>query len=500
MELKHNKKAVTLVELIIALTMVSVLMVMMFGVIFKKTKAMVLSPTGTFYCWKDWDGKLHQRIIYSSGSRVVTETKNDVANCELNFPKYVTKDANSIKAHIIGGGASGDYYMDGEFIPSSNSSNRDPNIVDDLENEANCYKRSSNSYCISHNPSTFAGLNCYDCSRSLESNYDNRYRLISGCYVNLRNSGNYNKYESLYKVVNNPSNYFYNDGDSSDCGSDLDVDRKRIKALIRKDDKYVINPLTDNTVVEKITAVNNTINYNVNSKIKFNVLQPSKYQNSFTSVDIADKIDRNTIYKIHKSDIGNGGKYIAGQSQSKGSGKETVLRVKYKGAIIKEAPGVEYNSKKTVYRNLITQLDAEVGGGKTVRDCVNSPDDKCYLYLSGCCNGKSNECNFNTQNTGIAQLVGLKNPDLPEITNNTCSGSRQLAHKFNPSPNPTGFGLFGYNGFPNDIIYQYKPFRMIKIYDTIVNGLWDYNPKEKSRNPEDSAYPGMGGAIIIQWN
>ena len=486
MELKRNKKAITLVELIIALTMVSVLMVMMFGVIFKKTKATVLSSTGTFYCWKDWENKLHQRIIYSSGSKVVTESKDDIGECKLDFPKFVTKDANSIKAHIIGGGASGDYYEKKVFVESSNATNPDPDIIAKLKNEANCYKSDTKSYCIKYDKNSFTDLSCDSCLNKSNVLDDDalKKRIIQKCYVELCVSEN--KCDKWYKV-DDPSQYYYN----NDINKGNPCPPIKNPDIFGNDYKKALIDIHNKKGIFPKTSLDGEPEYTANSQIKFKVHTASKDTNTFKTIDIADKIDRNTILKISKNDIGNGGLYKPGDSSIyTGRGGDTVLRVKYQGEEIETAPGVEFNNTKSVLRNLNTNLDDD-----NVRKAIKDPN--YYLYASSCCKGKTSECKFNVKNTGIAQLVGLKTPDMPKV-DNSCSDTRQSHLEFDTSSNPTGFGLFGYNGFPNELIYKYKPFKNIDIYGSRPSGLMDTTPSLV--DSQVSPIQGMGGAIIIQWN
>jgi len=128
-------KAITLVELIIALTMVSVLLLMAFNVIYKKTKSLTMSQSGTFYCWKDWSGKLHQRLVTQTGSKVSIKPAGDgfVDECKLDLPNEVSRDVKNIRVFIIGGGAAGPMYKLMGF-KTANETNND-NITDEISND-----------------------------------------------------------------------------------------------------------------------------------------------------------------------------------------------------------------------------------------------------------------------------------------------------------------------------------------------------------------------------
>lgn len=67
----------------------------MFSIISKKASFVAYYDKGTYYCWKDWDGNLYQKI--PSGS--ITS----VSECRVKVPR----NAKNIKVYLIGGGSGG---------------------------------------------------------------------------------------------------------------------------------------------------------------------------------------------------------------------------------------------------------------------------------------------------------------------------------------------------------------------------------------------------------
>ena len=95
-----KKQAITLLEIIISVTIISMLMILLFSVIAKKAKAVAETTSGTFYCFKDAEGKLNQLVELSDGAK---QELVDISKCNFNFPN----EATNFTVYVIGGGGGG---------------------------------------------------------------------------------------------------------------------------------------------------------------------------------------------------------------------------------------------------------------------------------------------------------------------------------------------------------------------------------------------------------
>ena len=95
-----KKQAITLLEIIISVTIISMLMILLFSVIAKKAKAVAETTSGTFYCFKDAQGRLNQLVELTDGTK---QEMVDIAKCNFNFPN----EATNFTVYVIGGGGGG---------------------------------------------------------------------------------------------------------------------------------------------------------------------------------------------------------------------------------------------------------------------------------------------------------------------------------------------------------------------------------------------------------
>ncbi|MBQ7286988.1 MAG: hypothetical protein IJW73_04425 [Candidatus Gastranaerophilales bacterium] len=75
-------------------------MIMLFTVIAKKAKAVAEKTSGVFYCFKDPEGRLNQRVELSDGT--IQELTN-INSCNFSFPN----EATDFITYVIGGGGGG---------------------------------------------------------------------------------------------------------------------------------------------------------------------------------------------------------------------------------------------------------------------------------------------------------------------------------------------------------------------------------------------------------
>ena len=95
-----KKQAITLLEIIISVTIISMLMILLFSVIAKKAKAVAETTSGTFYCFKDSNGRLNQLVELSDGTK---QEMVDIQKCNFSFPN----EATNFTVYVIGGGGGG---------------------------------------------------------------------------------------------------------------------------------------------------------------------------------------------------------------------------------------------------------------------------------------------------------------------------------------------------------------------------------------------------------
>ena len=497
MELKTNykKNAITLVELIIALTMVSVLMVMMFSVIFKKTKASILSPSGTFYCWKDWDGKLHQMTISTKGAITKKEPDKIVSSdyCTLNFPGVVTKEVNNIKAYIIGGGASGDVYYNLQMKIDTFKG-----LNDQIKTDTKCFSEDSESKCLFFDSEGNDGyITCNNdqrCDLSVNTNYIMADRVLGKCVIDLLDKdGKPQKYAiDTSSEILTRQGLHYNRGHKDSSLPCNDEGLVRYKA-----DFYPYLSYFDGESVQIIQpgqlseVSDDKVEYKIPTKISYEKMHSST-KNEFISVDMTNKFDLNKPLKININDIGNPGIYKLSSTLYTGSGGNTVLRSNIDNSEVATAKGAEFKRGGRDYyipKNDLSNLHVK----EILQKKSNLP-----LTFSTCCEGNNQKCNLERIDTKIGDFIGLNNPEIPNVNYN-CNSKKTLPTKVEYKENKSGFGLFGYNGAPNDCVYDYYPYKSLKAYD------FEYNqPKELVNSPNNCSETGpgngMGGAIIIKWN
>ena len=104
MDIKNikRKKAITLIEIVISTTIISLLLVAGFGMIIKHSKVLKASSNQadlTYICHKDASGALHKTTIKQDGTK---ETEG-VSTCELKIPTGYSE----YRITLIGGGAGG---------------------------------------------------------------------------------------------------------------------------------------------------------------------------------------------------------------------------------------------------------------------------------------------------------------------------------------------------------------------------------------------------------
>ena len=503
MELKTDKKfGITLVELIIALTMVSILMVMMFGVIFKKTKASIMTPSGTFYCWKDWNGKLYQMTVASKGAKTEKEAPHEVKgdSCFLDFPKIVTKEVNNIKAFIIGGGAAGDFYSNLSMEEIS-----DVGLTEQIKNDVKCFEVDTQSKCILYHYEEGAKeyMACLDDERGDLPDTSNfigsaayNNKVLGKCVIELLD---YDKKPTKYIVnasADQLAKYHYNPGNSDSTDCNMDSSRTNSTYDFYPYLSYVgtggqIELVQPNSSL--LTRVDdNNIKYKMASKVKYQKLSSST-KNEFISVDTTNLFDLNQPLSIKKDDIGNPGVYRAGCSEPNcGSGGATVLRSHIDpNKIVAEAKGAQYIVRAKGSDKLSNDLDMP-----EVKKSIRSGGSP--LVYSTCCDGQNQKCNLEKIDTKLGDFIGLNNPEIPKM-NYICDGTKKAPVEISYGDDNTGFGLFGYNGAPNDCIYKYYPYKELKAYGANIQKT---QPSDNSPNNCSKSGPGhgMGGAIIIKWN
>ena len=91
-KINNEKRAITLIELIIATTITSAIFVLLFSLVANKLTAGAKSDAGTYYCWKDWNGDLYEKAPLKEITKV--------DECSIQIPKA----AKNTTAYLIGGG------------------------------------------------------------------------------------------------------------------------------------------------------------------------------------------------------------------------------------------------------------------------------------------------------------------------------------------------------------------------------------------------------------
>ena len=108
-----KKNAITLIEIIVSVTILSVILVMLTGMITKKAHKAADISAGTFTCFKNSKGILIQKVTLQDGT---IQEKRAIEQCKFTFPSGVKK----YKVYVIGaGGGGGTINNDFEFWKES---------------------------------------------------------------------------------------------------------------------------------------------------------------------------------------------------------------------------------------------------------------------------------------------------------------------------------------------------------------------------------------------
>jgi len=497
-------KAITLVELIIALTMVSVLLLMAFNVIYKKTKSLTMSQSGTFYCWKDWSGKLHQRLVTQTGSKVSIKPAGDgfVDECKLDLPNEVSRDVKNIRVFIIGGGAAGPMYKLMGF-KTANETNND-NITDEISNDLfGCFELGEKK-CLMYDSRT--GLNPLDSGSTIplsnvNSDFINNHKVFGGknCFVKLCTFGDVNnpKCDNVYKIDKNYTElngfYYYK--------APLGTNNYSYDSCIRSGSNPVgyFSYLAKNGSVlqldsREIEEFKGDITFAAANQLKYKISQASGI-NSFEEIDKV-KLDSMKPLIIQSNQIGAGG-VIDGSTVHNGDGGKTIFKSNKDDdtTIYPPADGQKHlESGNDNYIKLKYEFsDSSVK--KSIQQ-VNTP-----IKVASLENESIKNFGLNYQDTHLSQYLKLTVPKLPNYSKNTGNGEKN----YYGDGKDNGFGFFGYNGGSNNCRFEYYPYQYIDIYklDTEKTRLFDSHIASAGYKPADDncSYPGngMGGAIIISW-
>ena len=450
----YHKNAITLVELLISVTITSVIMVLLFSIVGKKATIVSSYERGTFYCWKDWNDYLYQKTP--------TGSIQHVSNCMVKIPK----NAKNIKVYAIGGGSAG-FYVSNSKIQSELHSI--PPISPPLEQTCVKTDKIYDGYTDIVKGNTSASQQLQKDKyketklevKSINPTYFNdsfSIFLISKnkCFVPFY-------YKGELKTVPVPKNAEYYSPGKEDY---VFCEDNRVAKCYNNG--YFLDK--NGSRLTDYVALNDQ-----NSKLSLKVLAPT-LRLSYGSPQ-AGSVKEATLmpgeeYTISASSIGSGGKIGAMNGGIVGKGSDTNFKgviIASGGKIVTKTIDVSYPIDKIIKIASINDLVQHV----KIED-IRKKEDR---YAK-----------FNEELLAIPGL-GLKS-DI------------KIGIDFNPDTQDevikTGFGLFGASGVNPIGSYENCLIKELKYYGySIINTNWITN---FPLNPIRGFTNGMGGAIIIKWD
>ena len=507
MELSNRaKRAISLIELLVSLSMTAVLMLMLFGIVSKKTRDGIAHFDGVFYCWKDWDGNLYQQTS--------KESIQSVSACKIKIPK----DAKNIQVFVIGGGAGG-YKFDKSSIANifnNNNYEKTENeqldclkSYESLDNDKKCLNSSASDVftrlhtanhdynviteCSEQNSPggcnadvqiTPKALSSIKGSVSTTSPFTNSFidDLVDKgyCYIPLYYNGNKGFVKSTPDMVNSGLCYYMGSSSKGKCyGANKNKNNSYLSAngdsSICYQDGILISTNAEFTTDSSVTE-SDTLNKITYESVK-SALSLGSFKESLPGDMKRGYAEAGKEYTISADKIGEGG--VAGAS-----GKATQFgNLKASGGGYKSAVNID-----------IALPAASIGSIKAAKEAKNFT----ICAQSGLnCNGIINE-----QMVELAANSKIKINDNAVIAPATYNKDKG---KWQESTNPqkssddiikTGFGFFGASGPAIDCNVKYYPVKNIKYNDLSLSG------SSRAAKVDSCATlgHGMGGAIIIKWD
>ena len=501
MELKNKtKKAVALIELLISLTMASVLMMMLFGIVTKKTRSAITDINGVFYCWKDWDGTLYQKNS--------TEGIQKVSNCKIKIPK----DAKNIQVFLIGGGAGGNRFVEGPINEILSSDSNYP-VNSDKDVEYTCIKPNSNNLYTSlylfnnstkYNVMTTCESSCSSiCTCKLVPSYNKVSEMIVNpssnspfdisfitdlfskghCYLPVYEKGSIKYVKSSSDMLADELFYVKGSSRNHPCIG---------KCLINGNEEVCKVDSSQGTCYQdgKIISTNKTyepesgLTYNSEyNKFNYSYIKSTIGIGEFKEAQAGDfkrgHAEAGKEYTLTADRIGSGG------TPGNSGGATYFGNLKANGGTLKATSNIVVNFSKDIKK--IASL-SELDKMKNISICASSGIN---------CNGSINE-----QLKEIASDNRIKVSEAVEIlpAEFTSKGSWNDDNNIQKSGNDvekTGFGLFGASAPAVDCAIKYFPFKKFKYNDLNKEISSSNVPKISTCAPETN---GMGGAVIIKWD
>ena len=196
-----TKKALTLIEIIISITILSVIFIALFSIVGKKIVAVANTTSGTFYCYKDNKNKLTEVVKLQNAD---PQIRTDVKECSYEFPATAKK----FKVTVIGGGGGG--YTNSKAVNSSSYSTYSRTFKPFVPK--NAYANTINGATLTPKLTCYATNNVFDLSKTYSSQVLKSacgYDTFSGNSLSQCNIGSYRKVTNVnYALENKVSDVF----------------------------------------------------------------------------------------------------------------------------------------------------------------------------------------------------------------------------------------------------------------------------------------------------
>lgn len=526
-----KKQAITLVEIIVSVTILSVILIMLSGVITKKAQNAADTSSGTFACYKDANGNLNQKVRLQDGT---IQEKRGIEQCNFTFPSGVDK----YTIYVIGGGGGGgkitenssDYWQEipGEskrftlleksaqgcvaatnFLPVMSREEGTNDSMQYINNEcegyicaadgintitfnenkeyANFFDEESLQLAALTNRSLYikGGVGANDikgaiCATSANLTFGSKFNYLDG-------KDQYQCSEAATMPLISASPGTFKSGNKYAIAQGGYFSKEHSFDVVSVKPKCKANGLNTKELHEEPTIIEeDEINYSL-LKLKTYYSSGGKAGTTITNTSI--NLAGRTVL-ISKDQIGNGG--TPGQNGQTTNFSDFNMTA-WGGAAGENIPGDEYTT---------TLADAKIIGGENAPNGLASLTDGVYplsiFRLKYNCKDNLNNSGEMSDYVRNVVLLGVANQEKFAGQGALCSDTLGGC-KISKSPDEESYGSGG--GGASSMV-KYDPF--YKFIYTRPN--YSTNTREKIINStyvpvvtKSQASNGMGGAVVIKW-
>ncbi len=440
----------------------------MFSIISKKASFVAYYDKGTYYCWKDWDGNLYQKI--PSGS--ITS----VSECRVKVPR----NAKNIKVYLIGGGSGG-------YQPDAAAKS------DFIEKAKKTTEKQSSGYCA-NTGKTYTGV-----THGLDSS-SNNVQLVTGINNLKSNTGIIRKSINDIYFKDEFSSYLLKNGY---CCLPLYARSGSLSMYAVPKDTYYYSIGNNRPVTCPPDNTKYNICYNLGYFIgSNNKLYDPNNQNPKNPMNLCPELPQKTANVLYLDVYPTTLKYSGYKESAAGDLTMASALAGQEYRITKDDIGsggsIGQDGKDTKFNNAYTASGGKLTGSGLKSVVLRPPEEK-ISDMSGIinANNKYNFCNSNIFNCMAKYNAKLEGISGVEFKLNKVN---EIGPQFDISKEDDviqkGFGLFGISGPDAECTLNYKYIKKV-TYNRFNVEDNNYEPQIVCKS---KVKKGMGGAIIIKWD